>query len=160
VLLLGVKYAFGKGVLKDDKQAVYWYQKAADQGYAEAQSILGVMYANGKGVLKDDKQAVYWYQKAADQGLAEAQYNLGFMYVNGKGVLKDYKQAVYWCQHAFAISIHNPKNRLSFCIPLISCFLIPVHGQKAADQGYAKAQSNLGIAYAFGKGVFLIRLCH
>jgi hypothetical protein len=27
---LGVKYAFGKGVLKDDKQAVYWYQKAAD----------------------------------------------------------------------------------------------------------------------------------
>jgi TPR repeat protein len=36
---LGVKYAFGKGVLKDDKQAVYWYQKAADQGYAEAQSI-------------------------------------------------------------------------------------------------------------------------
>jgi TPR repeat protein len=38
---LGVKYAFGKGVLKDDKQAVYWYQKAADQGYAEAQSILG-----------------------------------------------------------------------------------------------------------------------
>jgi TPR repeat protein len=35
-------------VLKDYKQAVYWYQKAADQGYAEAQSILGVMYAFGK----------------------------------------------------------------------------------------------------------------
>jgi TPR repeat protein len=59
-------------VLKDYKQAVYWYQKAADQGYAEAQSILGVMYAFGKGVLKNDKQAVYWYQKAAEQGLAEA----------------------------------------------------------------------------------------
>jgi TPR repeat protein len=51
---------------------VYWYQKAADQGYAEAQSILGVVYAFGKGVLKDDKQAVYWYQKAAEQGLAES----------------------------------------------------------------------------------------
>jgi TPR repeat protein len=47
---------------------VYWYQKAADQGYAEAQSNLGIAYAFGKGVLKDDKQAVYWYQKAADQG--------------------------------------------------------------------------------------------
>jgi TPR repeat protein len=46
-------------VLKDYKQAVYWYQKAADQGYAEAQSILGVMYANGKGVLKD--LAIYQY---------------------------------------------------------------------------------------------------
>jgi TPR repeat protein len=28
---LGIAYAFGKGVLKDDKKAVYWYQKAADQ---------------------------------------------------------------------------------------------------------------------------------
>jgi TPR repeat protein len=27
-------------VLKDDKQAVYWYQKAADQGQAKAQSNL------------------------------------------------------------------------------------------------------------------------
>jgi hypothetical protein len=40
---------------------VYWYQKAADQGYAKAQYNLGVMYANDKGVLKDAKQAVYWY---------------------------------------------------------------------------------------------------
>jgi TPR repeat protein len=40
-----------KAYIEDDKQAVYWYQKAADQGYAEAQSILGVMYANGKGVV-------------------------------------------------------------------------------------------------------------
>jgi TPR repeat protein len=62
---LGVKYTFGKGVLKDYKQAVYWYQKAADQGDAKAQSNLGTMYAFGKGVLKDYKQAVYWYQKAA-----------------------------------------------------------------------------------------------
>jgi TPR repeat protein len=61
-------YANGKGVLKDDKQAVYWYQKAADQGLAEAQYNLGVMYVNGKGVLKDYKQAVYWCQKSADQG--------------------------------------------------------------------------------------------
>jgi TPR repeat protein len=51
---------------------VYWYQKAADQGDAKAQSNLGTMYAFGKGVLKDYKQAVYWYQKAADQGYASA----------------------------------------------------------------------------------------
>jgi TPR repeat protein len=46
-------------VLKDAKQAVYWYKKAAEQGYAGAQYNLGFMYVNGKGVLKDDKQAVY-----------------------------------------------------------------------------------------------------
>jgi TPR repeat protein len=47
---------------------VYWYQKAADQGYAEAQSILGVMYANGKGVLKDLSKAKYWIKKAYEGG--------------------------------------------------------------------------------------------
>jgi TPR repeat protein len=30
-------------VLKDYKQAVYWYQKAADQGDAKAQSNLGTL---------------------------------------------------------------------------------------------------------------------
>jgi TPR repeat protein len=32
-------------VSKDAKQAVYWYKKAAEQGYAGAQYNLGVMYA-------------------------------------------------------------------------------------------------------------------
>ena len=57
-----------KALLKDDKQAVYWYRKAADQGQASAQTNLGFMYRNGKGVASDNKQAVYWYRKAADQG--------------------------------------------------------------------------------------------
>jgi TPR repeat protein len=47
-------YDFGKGVLKDDKQAASWYQKAAEQGYANAQSNLGAMYDFGKRVLKDN----------------------------------------------------------------------------------------------------------
>jgi hypothetical protein len=39
-------------VLKDAAQAVAWYRKAADQGYAMAQSNLGVA-TNGQGVPKD-----------------------------------------------------------------------------------------------------------
>jgi TPR repeat protein len=34
---LGAMYANGKGVSKDDKQAVYWYQKAAAQENTGAQ---------------------------------------------------------------------------------------------------------------------------
>jgi TPR repeat protein len=60
-LLFDTMYDFGKGVLKDAKQAAYWYQKAAEQGYAKAQYNLGAMYDFGKGVLKDDKQSAYWY---------------------------------------------------------------------------------------------------
>jgi TPR repeat protein len=57
-------YRKGKGVLKDYKEAVKWYQKAANQGFARAQNNLGLMYANGKGVLKSMAQAKYWIQKA------------------------------------------------------------------------------------------------
>ena len=77
---LGLMYDLGKGVAKDEVQAVAWYQKAAEQDYASAQFNLGLMYNLGKGVAKDEVQAVAWYQKAAEQGIADAQYNLGVMY--------------------------------------------------------------------------------
>jgi len=48
--VLGVMYANGKGVLKDDEEAVKWYRKAAVQGNAKAQFNLGIAYENGLGV--------------------------------------------------------------------------------------------------------------
>ena len=38
----------GKGVPKDDLEAVRWYRLAAEQGDAEAQFFLGLMYEEGK----------------------------------------------------------------------------------------------------------------
>ena len=89
-------YDNGRGVLEDDKEAVKWYRKAAEQGYAAAQFNLGNMYANGKGIPEDDKEAVKWYRKAAEQGDAAAQYNLGLMYSAGRGVLEDVVMAYAW----------------------------------------------------------------
>ena len=90
----------GKGVPKDDAEAVKWYRKAADQGDAIAQFNLGWMYDEGRGVSKDDAEAVRWYRKAADQGHALAQFNLGAMYANGEGVAKDDAEAVKWYRKA------------------------------------------------------------
>ncbi|MBT5846769.1 MAG: sel1 repeat family protein [Verrucomicrobiales bacterium] len=101
------EYDNGEGLEQDFKEAVKRYQKAADQGDAEAQMNLGGMYENGQGVEQDDKEAFKWYQKAfkwyqkaADQGDAEAQMNLGLMYENGEGVEQDDKEAVKWYQKA------------------------------------------------------------
>ena len=69
---LGVRYENGKGVLKDDKQAVKWYQKAADQGNASAQYNLGAMYADSTVVLKDLSKAKYWIKKAYENPDASA----------------------------------------------------------------------------------------
>ncbi len=93
---LGNMYANGRGVPKDDGEAVKWYRKAAEQSSASAQTNLAYMHANGRGVPKDYTQAFMWYRKAADQGFAEAQLSLGIMYSDGLGVSKDYGEALKW----------------------------------------------------------------
>lgn len=47
---LGWMYENGRGLAQDDRQAVAWYQKAADQCLALAQYNLDVMYKEGRGV--------------------------------------------------------------------------------------------------------------
>ena len=58
----------GLGVLRDYKEAVKWYTKAANQGYAKAQFNLGWMYQKGQGVLKDLVQAHMWFNLASVSG--------------------------------------------------------------------------------------------
>ncbi len=55
-------------MLKDDEQAVAWYRKAAEQGYAGAQNNLGRRYHDGQGVPKDDQSAYFWWLLASAQG--------------------------------------------------------------------------------------------
>ena len=52
-LNLGLMYALGQGVLKDDAEAVKWFRPVAERGNAQGQLNLGAMYARGEGVLKD-----------------------------------------------------------------------------------------------------------
>jgi outer membrane biosynthesis protein TonB len=55
---LGLKYMKGDGVPQDYARALGLFQKAADQGDAEAQLNLGSLYENGQGVPEDDAQAL------------------------------------------------------------------------------------------------------
>ena len=61
---------------KNDNEGVKWYQKAAEQGHANAQNSLGFCYRNGLGVSKNKIEAIKWYRKAAEQGNINAQKNL------------------------------------------------------------------------------------
>jgi TPR repeat protein len=54
-------FSQGRGVPQDYAEAVRWYRKAADQGYAKAQYNLGNMYWYGRGVPQDSAQAERWY---------------------------------------------------------------------------------------------------
>ncbi len=62
---LGVIYANGRGVPRDDVEAVKWYRKAGEQGNAVAQFNLGVSYMNGWGVPLDYVSAHKWFDLVA-----------------------------------------------------------------------------------------------
>ena len=79
----------GRGVARDDTEAVRLYRQAAAQGLAMGQSNLGFMYAEGRGVAKDETEAVRLFQQAAAQGYALGQYGMGLMYEQGWGVARD-----------------------------------------------------------------------
>ena len=93
---LGWMYENGRGVAKNEAEAVRWYRKAAEQGTAQAQCNLGGEYKNGRGVAKNDAEAARWFRKAAEQGDAQAQRTLALLYAMGSGVQKNYIEAYKW----------------------------------------------------------------
>ena len=97
---LGMMHEYGRGLNRDDAQAIQWYEKAARQNYAEAQYRLGVLHENGWGVVPDPAQAVTWYARAADLGHVFAQHDLAFMYLHGTGVARDKVEAYKWLKIA------------------------------------------------------------
>ncbi len=69
-------YEKGQGVILDYEEAFKWYQKAAVNGYAKAQSNLGFLYMHGHGVLKSYENAYAWWEVATANGNIEARKNL------------------------------------------------------------------------------------
>ena len=54
---LGNMYYRGEGISEDYAEALKWYRKSANQGFAKAHVNLGVMYDNGKGIPENDVKA-------------------------------------------------------------------------------------------------------
>jgi len=152
---LGLIYEVGRGVGRNDEQAVFWYRKAAEQGNATAQNTLGSMYENGYGVEQDDYEAMFWFQKSAEQGNADAQNNLGCMYQYGRGVEQDDEQAMFWYQEAAGQGHATAQNNLGWMYEA-GRGVEQDYGQavfwyrKAAELGDADAQHHLGRMYFFG----------
>jgi len=73
---VGLMYANGQGVLKNDATALNWLVLAAGNANAKAQQKLADMYAFGKGVPENDTIAAYWRWRAAATLAATAKNNL------------------------------------------------------------------------------------
>jgi len=65
---LGIAYAQGSGLAKDEAKAAEWFTRAAERGYVDSAFDLAVLYERGEGVPQDLKQALKWYGIAAFAG--------------------------------------------------------------------------------------------
>jgi len=94
--LLGLRYAEGRGVAKDDTKAASLVTKAAQQGLVVAEYRLGAIYERGVGVPKDLVQAKTWYERAAKGGNRKAMHNLAVLFADGTGVGQNFQEAARW----------------------------------------------------------------
>ncbi len=75
--LIGVMYAMGLGVPRDDVRAFEWYLRSAMKGHPGAQSGIGWYYEVGRGVPEPDLVRAYlWYVLSAIGGDPDAAISL------------------------------------------------------------------------------------
>ena len=98
---LGLMYAEGWGVTKDDVQALEWFHIAASRGFSDSQIVMGDSYLSGYGGLRvDAAEGVRWYRRAAAQENAMAEEALARAYRHGTGVAQDGSEALHWYRSA------------------------------------------------------------
>jgi TPR repeat protein len=116
-------YSNGRGIPKDDAQALHWVRMAAERGSTGAMVLLADDYENGNnGIAKDYVKAMRWYQEAVNKGSANAMMDVGELYDQGRGVPVDYTEAMKWYH-------------------------------KAAEAGSGFALWQIGMHYTLGQGV-------
>jgi len=76
---LGVLYASGVGVERNDEKAARWYRRAAERGDALGQASLGAASFLGAGIEKDLLEAYKWTSLAAEKGDQRARSHLTIM---------------------------------------------------------------------------------
>ena len=142
-------YMEGKGIEKNEEEALKWYRKAAEQGDADSEYAIGQYYECDRN---DIKLAIEWYKKAAEQGHVDAQIKMKNCYGSGKGLKKDLTQAFEWAEKAAEQGDAQAQCYLGRCykdglgVEADKNTAIEWY-KKAAEQGDAEAQCELGKCY-------------
>lgn len=147
---------------QESKGSFHWALKAAQSGIAQAQYQLAEMYSKGHGTEVDYQQAFHWYQQAAVQGYPLAMQPLAHSYEAGLGVAKNSTEAQRWYSIAASeLDVFAQKGDAGSQNRLAALYeqgkgvktnpeAALVWYQKAALQGLADAQYNLGRLLAYG----------
>lgn len=156
--LWGQCFVVGVGVPKSDCDALSWFSKSAEQGFAWSQHTLGLCSKTGYFGLEDLAEAVKWFRKAVEQTHAESQYRLGQCYEQGEGVSVDCAEAASLYRKAGDQGHADAQYRLGRCYErargVAANYAEAANWyRKAAEQGHFDAQLRLAECYRWGQGV-------
>src|SRR6266542_5219167 len=99
ILIYIVENGLEKDLEKDLEKAVYWLNKAAENGNEFAQPIMSCFYQLGIGVEKDEIKAFEYHKKSAEiikEPIEAVQIALDYLNQNGEYTQKDLKKADNW----------------------------------------------------------------
>lgn len=160
---LGVMYSFGQGVGRNDRVAMDWFHKALENHHSDEQQYLGPKFDIGLEVPVDYKQAAAWYRTAAENyregSWGSNKDDLSTFYSNGLAVPKHHLSIAGSSQKShepteavdqFEIGFKYYSGRYG----LPWDYKLALHWfRKAAEQGNAAAQYNVGYMHQYGEGV-------
>ncbi len=100
---LGYLLAHGeRGFVRDDKQALTFYERACSAGYPPACFNIGVLHWSDNTVPKDAVLAEQYWRRACAAGYAAACSNLGVLYMQATSRPVDRERALYYFARACA----------------------------------------------------------
>lgn len=98
---MGAYYADQSGSHLDYREAIRWYEAAAEKGTERALFEIGRIYdINGSGIGGEKDKALKIYRKLAVRGYPTAQCVLGMKYRLGDGVKENLKEAAKWLERS------------------------------------------------------------
>jgi len=158
MLLLAESFSEGKGVEKDEKQALVWYKKARSLG-ADIDRIFGLLHEHGTGMPVEKDKARTFYLRSRLNGDILARSALGGLHENGLDAGPDYKTALRWYRlsaqqdnAAYAYlrvaMLYLDKSKLGYKPAVARYYLEP-----PAKVEVPEAQYQLSLLYRQGKGV-------
>jgi len=136
---LGSMYYEGKGgVQQNYKEAVKWYEKAAEKLDEYGLCYLGYCYYYGREIEIDYEKAYSYFSQSAFLGNSNGMFKLGDMYYYGHYVKEDKEAAYYWYNEADDVT-ETQYERASIAYRLGKCYL---HGE-GVEQNFSLALEKL-----------------